>query len=76
MECPNQAILLHKVFEKNVDKTKNIVHASAQNTRGRWAIRPRELHNRPHQVAHGGVFAKLKIAPVDPIAIKIDLFLI
>ena len=27
---------------------------SAQNTRGRWAIRPRELHNRPRQVAHGG----------------------
>ena len=27
---------------------------SAQNTRGRWAIRPRELQNRPRQVAHGG----------------------
>ena len=30
------------------------VQSSAQNTRGRWAIRPRELHNRPRQVAHGG----------------------
>ena len=28
--------------------------SNAQNTRGRWAIRPRELHNRPRQVAHGG----------------------
>ena len=30
------------------------VGSSAQNIRGRWAIRPRELHNRPRQVAHGG----------------------
>ena len=37
------------------------IHTKAQNTRGRWAIRPRELHNRLRQSAHGGD-CKIKIA--------------
>ena len=34
---------------------------NAQNTRGRWAIRPRELHNRPREQPDGGDYgAKLQ----------------
>ena len=36
------------------NRNKESSLTSAQNTWGRWAIRPRELHNRPRQVAYEG----------------------
>ena len=43
----------HRLLQLN-NAERSYITTNAQNTRGRWAIRPRELHNRPRQAAHGG----------------------
>ena len=47
---------------------------SAQNTRGRWAIRPREVHNRPREVAHGGD-CKIKNRPRGIIKLRLSFLI-